>query len=287
MSATIQRLTGGRLHLQHGPIDVVLKAFGTTAEVVRAEEAAAAAFPALLPGLVDELPLLRQPVGPEPRGPVARRMVEACRPFEPLFITPMAAVAGSVADELLATMLAAAPLERAFVNDGGDIAIHLAPGTSLAVGMVTDYARGPTPRVDGRIHLTADHGVGGIATSGAQGRSFSLGIADAVTVLAATAAAADAAATLIANAVDVEGEAVTRVRAMTLDPDSDLGERLVTVAVGPLTSDQIEAALAAGLDRAEGFRHRGLIIAAALTLRGRTVTTEAWLALPAGQTGEA
>ncbi len=101
------------------------------------------------------------------------------------------------------------------------------------------------------------------------------------------AATADAAATLIANAVDVEGEAVTRVRAMTLDPDSDLGERLVTVAVGPLTSDQIEAALAAGLDRAEGFRHRGLIIAAALTLRGRTVTTEAWLALPAGQTGEA
>jgi ApbE superfamily uncharacterized protein (UPF0280 family) len=285
MSVSVQRLSGERLHLQHGPIDVVLKAYGTASDVARAEEAAVAAFPALLPALVDELPLLRQPVGAEPRGPVARRMVAACRPFAPLFITPMAAVAGSVADELLAIMLAAAPLERAFVNDGGDIAIHLAPGTSLAIGMVTDYARGPLPRVDGAIHLTADMGIGGIATSGAQGRSFSLGIADAVTVLAVNAAAADAAATLIANAVDADSDAIERTPARSLDPDSDLGERLVTVRVGALTAAEIDAALAAGLRRAEEFRQRGLIAAAALTLRGRTVTTETWLALPAGRTG--
>ena len=64
----------------------------------------------------------------------------------------------------------------------------------------------------------------GIATSGWRGRSFSLGIADAVTVLADRAAAADAAATIIANAVDLPGHpAIVRVPACELAPDSDLG----------------------------------------------------------------
>ena len=53
----------------------------------------------------------------------------------------------------------------------------------------------------------------GIATSGWRGRSFSLGIADAVTVLAATAAEADAAATVIANAVDLPGHPAIDTRA--------------------------------------------------------------------------
>ena len=55
-------------------------------------------------------------------------MVEACRPFAEVFVTPMAAVAGAVADELLAEMTAAAELERAFVNDGGDIAVLVDAG---------------------------------------------------------------------------------------------------------------------------------------------------------------
>ena len=75
----------------------------------------------------------------------------------------------------------------------------------------------------------------GVATSGWRGRSFSLGIADAVTVFAGTAAVADAAATLIANAVDLPGHpAFARAPARRCDPQSDLGERLVTVDVGPL-----------------------------------------------------
>ena len=66
----------------------------------------------------------------------------------------------------------------------------------------------------------------GVATSGWRGRSFSLGIADAVTVLAATAAAADAAATIIANAVDLPGHpAIARRPASELEDDSDLGDR--------------------------------------------------------------
>ena len=83
--------------------------------------------------------------------------------------------------------------------------------------------------------IDADDPARGIATSGRHGRSFSLGIADAVTVLARTASQADAAATIIANAVDLPGHpAIVRCPANELQPDSDLGARLVTRDVGAL-----------------------------------------------------
>jgi uncharacterized protein len=110
--------------------------------------------------------------------------------------------------------------------------------------------------------------VRGIATSGWNGRSFSLGIADAATVLARSAAQADAAATLVANAVDVDDPAVRRAPARTLDPDSDLGARLVTVEVGPLAPEAIAAALDRGAEKAQQLRRAGRIIAAVLLLRG-------------------
>jgi hypothetical protein len=209
--------------------------------------------------------------GPEGSGPVARRMVAACAPFAGVFITPMAAVAGSVADELMAAMTAAAPLTKAFVNNGGDIAVHLSPGASLEIGIAGDLADGAIPALAGRITLHGGLGIGGVATSGRGGRSFSLGIADSVTVLAANAAAADAAATLIANAVDIDSPAIARALASALDPDSDLGDRLVTVDVGPLTAAEVVAALENGRRRAEDYRRAGLIAAAALTLKGQTL----------------
>jgi ApbE superfamily uncharacterized protein (UPF0280 family) len=266
--AVIQELTGGRLHLSHGPIDVVLKAWGEPQALRAAYAAAVRRFPELLPELCGELPQLRRPLQDKPKlaGAVARRMLEACRPFAGVFLTPMAAVAGAVADELLAEMLGAARLDRVFINNGGDIAVFIAPGQALEIGIAGAFSRGNLPVLNGRLRLEAGTGVGGIATSGARGRSFSLGIADAVTVLGRTAASADAAATLIANAVNVETSAVARRPAAELDPDSDLGDRLVTVAVAALTAAEIETALAAGAARAEAYRGQGLIIAAALML---------------------
>jgi ApbE superfamily uncharacterized protein (UPF0280 family) len=198
-------------------------------------------------------------------------MVAACRPFADVFVTPMAAVAGSVADEMMAAMLDAAPLERAYVNDGGDIAVHCAPGTSLDIGIAGGFGRGPVPRPNGRVCIRHGDGIGGIATSGARGRSFSLGIADSVTVLAADAATADAAATLVANAVDIDHPAIIRSPACDLDPDSDLGGRLVTVSVGKLPRRAVLTALEAGLRRAAGYLARGLIVDAVLMLQGETV----------------
>jgi ApbE superfamily uncharacterized protein (UPF0280 family) len=262
-----------RLHLQDGPIDLIIEAFGRPMVVRAAYAAAAARFTTILDELCAELPLLRARVVPEGHaleGPIARRMWAAVVPFaEEGFITPMAAVAGAVAEEVLGAMVAAAPLSRAYVNNGGDIALHLTPGTQFAAGMVT---RPDQPALFGTATLHAEQPARGIATSGWRGRSFSLGIADAVTVLAETAVRADAAATVIANAVDLPAHpGIRRVQANELQPDSDLGRILVTREVPRLTPSEVEDALVAGLACAERARERGLVMAAALHLQGRTL----------------
>ena len=271
---TAQWLDGDRLHLQHGPIDLVLRAWGAASARREAYDAAIARFQTVLPELTGELAELRKPMSARPQveTAVAQRMVTACRPHAGMFLTPMAAVAGAVADEILWVMTEAAPLDRAFVNNGGDIAVHLTEGESLEIALAADFSRGPVPALNGRLTLRHGDGVGGLATSGAQGRSFSLGIADSVTVLARDAASADAAATLVANAVDLDHPAIGRQPAAELDPDSDLGDLPVTVSVGELTRDEIASALEAGRQRADQLRKRGLIRDAALALRGEVVT---------------
>ncbi|PSJ56582.1 UPF0280 family protein [Kumtagia ephedrae] len=272
---------GRRLHLNHGPIDLIVEAFGTAEEVHAAYAQAAARFRSVLAELVAELPELRRVARlGAPRAFIAstaRRMEAAVEPLAEEFITPMAAVAGSVADEMLAAMLAGRTLERAYVNNGGDIALHLAPGQEISLAIA-----GTGHGFDDRITIRAAEPVRGIATSGWRGRSFSLGIADAVTVLARTGAEADAAATVIANAVDLpKHPAVSRRPAVELAPDSDLGARPVTVGVGALTAAEIDEALARGLAVAEALRLSGLIDAAALFLAAEARVCGA-LALPAG-----
>ncbi len=270
----IALLSGGkRLHLQDGPIDLIVEAKGREADVRSAYEAAARRFTGLLDELCSELAELRKAADPlrtALKGIVARRMHAAVAPFATQeFITPMAAVAGSVAQEILGAMLAAAVLDRAYVNNGGDIALHLTGREQFTVGLMD---RPDAKGIMRTMSVDADDLVRGIATSGRHGRSFSLGIADAVTVLARTAAEADAAATVIANAVDLPGHpAILRVPANELLPDSDLGERLVTRDIGALTEPEIAAALEAGARCARHLLAAGLIEGAALRLLGETV----------------
>ncbi len=263
---------GSRLHLQHGPIDLIVEAWGPPGDVAEAYRRAWERFQPLLDELVAELPALRRPLGEadEPTGRVASRMAAAVRPFPDRFITPMAAVAGAVADEICEAMATAGDLRRAYVNDGGDIALFLTPGESLDVGLVPVPDR---PALLGKATVRHDDPVRGVATSGRHGRSFSLGIADAVTVLAGTAARADAAATLIANAVDLPGHpAIRRVPASDLEPETDLGSRMVTAEVGALTDAEVARALHAGVAEAERMQAEGLIAAAVLCLGGRVAT---------------
>ncbi|QQO21307.1 UPF0280 family protein [Bradyrhizobium diazoefficiens] len=260
---------GRRLHLQDGPIDLIVEARGRADAVRAAYEAAARRFTGLLDELCAELPELRAGAGAQTslRGVVARRMHAAVAPFAAdCFITPMAAVAGSVAEEILGAMLGAATLDRAYVNNGGDIALHLGRSEHFSIGLMDRPDRDGVMRA---MRVDADDPARGIATSGRHGRSFSLGIADAVTVLAATASQADAAATVIANAVDLPGHpAVVRQPASELQPDSDLGPRLVTRDVGRLSHNEVAAALESGAERARQLFDRGLIEGAVLQLCG-------------------
>ena len=283
MTALAARLPDGRLHLQHGPIDCLCRAWGDPSEIDSAYAQAAHACAAILPQLCTELPQLRRPLpGPRPVGPVARAMHAACSPHAAGFITPMAAVAGAVADHVLTALTKDRTLTRAYVNNGGDIAFHLAPNQTLRCGLVPDLA---APALGGLFTLHAHQPSRGLATSGRAckgqgGRSFSFGIADAVAVLARTAATADAAATVIANAVDLPGhQAINRRPATDIDPDSDLGPRPITWHVADLTPPELQTALDAGRRVADALCAAGLIHAAVLTLCGQFAASG--LTLPA------
>lgn len=269
----------GRLHLQHGPIDLIIGVDGAVSlelESYFRHHAYALAhrrFQTILEELVSELPMLKRQAradNPEPKGPTARRMMAAVRPYAGThFITPMAAVAGAVADEVLASMLAGFTPEnrprRIYVNNGGDIAIHLDPGAEFRVGMSREDGAGL-----GAFAIDASQPSRGIATSGRGGRSLSMGIADSVTVVARNAAEADAAASLVGNAVDLPGHpSVTRAPAVDVIDDSDLGNHLVVTGCGELTYREVGEALEAGAAEAERFVSLGLIHRAALFLRDR------------------
>ncbi|MEL6475714.1 MAG: UPF0280 family protein [Pseudomonadota bacterium] len=264
MQAAASRwLSGERLHLQHGPIDLIVKAEGTGAG--RAYAAGERRFRTVLTELVGELTTLRQPGTAERRfqGPVAARMQVAIAPHLPRFVTPMAAVAGAVADEIASVMRAEAPGLWLWVNNGGDIAFC----------GIADRFRAAIPGFG--VVETAGLHRGGLATSGWRGRSHALGIADFVTVLAESAAAADVAATLIANAVDLPGHPqIARRPARQLSPDSDLGDRAVTVGVGDLTLAEIDAALDTGQILAQKMQRLGQIKGAVLSLGPRLRITE-------------
>lgn len=261
IGAVVARLPGDRLHFQHGPIDIVARVWGPETAVRQAEARAAARFASVLVELVSELPALRSE-GVAVEGRIARRMAAAVAPFRPAFITPMASVAGAVAEEVLAALVVPG-IARAYVNNGGDIALWLAPGESLTCALAAGGGAD-------RVVVRASDPFRGIATSGWKGRSFSLGIADAVTVLARTAAMADAAATMLANAVVLDHPGILRRPARELQPDSDLGDRQVTVGVPLLSATERGRALVAALAVAEDFRARGLIEGAALFLQGET-----------------
>lgn len=264
-AARITPLSGNRLHLHHGPIDLILWIDGPGRNAALAR--AIARFNGILAELVSELPELRRPGPSMLHGPVARAMHKAVTPFQPDFVTPMAAVAGAVAD---AVLLAAGTdgIDRAYANNGGDIALYLAPGQTLTCAIANPL--GPPTQVRVRH---ADP-VRGIATSGWRGRSHSLGIADCVTVLAKTAAKADAAATMIANRVDCPGHpGIVRRPARDLQADSDLGATPVTTGVTGLANSDIRRALDLGAFYARSLIPGNHIAGAALFLHSdiRTV----------------
>jgi len=302
------RLPDGRLHLQHGPIDLLIAIDAPEPVRQAAERRAVARFDPLLGRLAPRRAALSQAVTAadrpdiadvvEPSGRmsdnvesaagerVAARMRDAALRLARFtdFVTPMAAVAGAVADEILEAIGQPPSLRSASVNNGGDIAIRLVAGEGLRIGLGGGQGIQPMDVPDGgparqpllgQLRLSRP-GRYGIATSGWSGRSHSRGIADSVTVLADTAATADVAATLIANAVDVAApDRIERRVARELDEASDLGNRAVTVAVGRLDPVQRRQAVHRGVALAARLHERAHVQAVFVALQGlgRTVPT--------------
>ncbi|MEO9649843.1 MAG: UPF0280 family protein, partial [Roseobacter sp.] len=167
MTAQAALLPGGRLHLSHGPIDLVIGADGARDLAFRA---GFDRFGTILSELTAELPLLRRPVGTKPKGKIARAMYRAALPHADGLTTPMICVAGAVAAEVLSAMVEAADLTRAYVNNGGDIALHLTEGARFDVGIA-----GLDGQSLGTVTIRSNDPIRGIATSGQGGRSQSLG----------------------------------------------------------------------------------------------------------------
>lgn len=205
-----------------------------------------------------------------PLPPLVARAARACRAVDS-GLTPLAAVAGAVADEV-ADFAQSLGADRVVVNNGGDIAVRLAPGQSLRVGVKPpDRAEGEASPLMGRLRLRGGEGIGGVASSGWQGRSHSSGVADLVTVWAASAAQADAAATALGNAAQAHDPAACSCSAQEIDPDSGLGRQKVTTSVGPLPREQRLAALRGARNLALRLHTRGLIKGCLVLVQGEAL----------------
>lgn len=266
-----------RCTFRHGPIDIVAKLDGPQREKQFAYEQGKSSFQSILIELCQELALLRTPISQcpaSPQGKTAQSMFLAANRFSASpHLTPMAAVAGAVADTLLQSMVKNTTLARCCINNGGDIALHLASEQTFRAGICFDPKH---CHISDTAKIHANDRIGGIATSGWRGRSHSLGIADSVTVFAASAAMADVAATLIANAVDLpHSSKITRTPANQLAPDSDLGNLPVTTNVAQLTDVECKAALEAAWTLANQFVEQGKVRAVHATLQGHRLTVSA------------
>jgi len=201
---------------------------------------------------------------------VVRRMIEATKKMEEPDLTPLAAVAGTTSD-VVADFIFSKGATKIIVDNGGDIAIRLREGEVARVGVKTEIdARQPTYLVS----IDSTMGVGGVATSGLGGRSFTKGIASAATVLSETASLADAAATVIGNFTNIEDPNIMKSLAEEIYPDTDINGEWVTVKVGKLSQEKIEEALNSGLSKAYSIYQKGLINGALIALQGKVVWTE-------------
>jgi ApbE superfamily uncharacterized protein (UPF0280 family) len=269
----VQTLLNGAVLLDYGPMHMVIRVWdGEIPRVDWGEEGARLAM-RLLEDQARFLPLIKkkahtleiQPEYPD----VIRRMIDATRKMGESDLTPLAAVAGAASD-VVADFLISRGGTKVIVDNGGDIALRLREGEVVRVGVKTDiHAKSPAYF----IPIDAGSGVGGVATSGFGGRSFTKGIASAATILSANASLADAAATVVGNCTNVEDPGIVRSRAETIYPDTDIAGEWVTTRVGPLPAERVEEALENGLKKARALCAQGLIQGALIAVKQRGAWT--------------
>jgi len=274
----IIELGDGTVLVECGPMRMFLAAWqGSVSRPDRCSDAARQAV-AFLEQIAAGRSLMHAPARdiPRPVGhPLLRVMWEAAILVGDPDLTPMAAVAGTIADAT-ADYLVGLGMTRVVVNNGGDVALRLVSGERLSVGIRPDVT---DRRISHRVVLTPELHVGGVCTSGLGGRSLTRGVASAATVFACRAAVSDAAATAVANATLIAIPAVERRRAEEIDPDTDIKGLDVTVTVGNLSETEIAAAIDQGIRRADRLIDEGVIAGACVAVKGRMECTEAFAQL--------
>ncbi|MDQ5985661.1 MAG: hypothetical protein CSYNP_01375 [Syntrophus sp. SKADARSKE-3] len=155
--------------------------------------------------------------------PIVRNMISAANQAN---VGPMAAVAGAVADYVGLDLMAESP--EVIVENGGDIFMKCE--RQMCVGIFA----GPSPLSD-KLTIIIDKAqmpIGICTSSATVGPSVSLGCADAVCILAKSAALADAVASFVGNKIrkkdDIQraldqGAKIKGVTGMVIIMDKHLG----------------------------------------------------------------
>jgi len=276
----IQILSNGTVLVDHGPMHMLISAFENGKPLINLAEEGAHFAIQILEDLAKFLPVIKKKSleleVAETIPDVVRRMIEATKKMEEPDLTPLAAVAGTTSD-VVADFIFSKGATKIIVDNGGDIAIRLREGEVARVGVKTEIdARQPTYL----FSIDSTMGVGGVATSGLGGRSFTKGIASAATVLSETASLADAAATVVGNFTNIEDPNIMKSLAEEIYPDTDINGEWVTVKVGKLSQEKIEEALNSGLSKAYSIYQKGLVKGALIALQGKVVWTDSlnsWL----------
>lgn len=282
----LQFLKPGKYYLDYGPMQMTLQAFNHDEPLDEEIKAAAAYACELLKELSANLQLARIPAvhikKTENLPLILKKMIDATKKCQDPSLTPMAAVAGSMAD-LVADYLVLKGATRAIVNNGGDIALRIEDDNPIRVG-IASYIDAPS--YDYVIQLDRRSAVRGIATSGLGGRSFTKGIAFAVVCLGADGGTADACATVVANNVYYPHPGIKQMAAEKLDPSTDIAGQLVTVSVEGVDSGTYQKALRNGLDKARQFYQQDLLKGAILFVGGYMAVEPAGLenaVMPVGE----
>ena len=270
----IQILSDGTVLVDYGPMRMFISASENGKPLVKLAEEGAHLAIEVLEDLAKFLPVIKKKsleLEVEEAFPdVVRRMIEATKKMEESDLTPLAAVAGTASD-VVADFIFSKGATKIIVDNGGDIAIRLREGEVARVGVKTEIdAKHPTYL----ISIDSTMGIGGVATSGLGGRSFTKGIASAATVLSETASLSDAAATVIGNFTNIEDPRITKSLAEKIYPDTDIGGEWVTIKVGKLSQEKIEEALDRGLSKAYSICQKGLINGALIAVQGKAVWTD-------------
>ena len=259
----ITTLRPGLIKLDYGPMQMTIQAECQGVPLTKVAENGAKRAIEILRELADYKQIAGLPQGKlkdiDLLPVVLQTMITAVRRSGDASLTPMAAVAGSIAG-LVADFIVASGATKVIVNNGGDLAIRLLNHETTTVGIAPAIGAAYTHS----IRLRAGDGIGGIATSGLGGRSFTKGIASAAVVAAETSGLADACATSLANATYVSHPNIKVAFAEQLDPDTDIAGHQVVTEVGPLPPELLQQALYAGWEKANGWFRREQIIGAAL-----------------------